>query len=81
MTGKQFILWLEDRGWVFDRSGKGSHLIYRFPPNNAFYVVLGNIFRDTGRKALNMKAAVKRLERNPPSTAKSCCCPSETAVS
>ena len=78
MTGKQFILWLEDRGWVYDRPGRGSHLIYRFPTNNAFYVVLGNHFNDTGRKIHNMKSKVKRLEKDTsPSTAKSCCYLSE----
>ena len=63
MRPTELIGWLEQRGWFKERSAKGSHLVFRFPASNAFFIIPFR-FSDSGRRVLNMKTAIKRLEKN-----------------
>ena len=62
MNPTELIDWLKQRGWVQERSAKGSHLAFRYPPNNAFFI-LPFRFSDCGRRVLNFMSAAKRLEK------------------
>lgn len=62
MRAPEFIRLIEQRGWVLERTAKGSHLIFRFPSTNKMFVVPFRL-KDDSRKCANMLAQLKRKEQ------------------
>lgn len=62
MKSPELIDWMKQRGWVQERPAKGSHLVFRFPTNNAFFIIPFR-FSDKGRRVLNFMSAAKKLEK------------------
>ena len=62
MKAPEMIRLIEARGWILERTAKGSHLIYRFPPTNAMFTLPFRL-KDSCCKCANMISQIKRKEQ------------------
>ncbi len=62
MKCRELIDFMVSHGWVEERNTKGSHKMFRFPPNGRMYIIPTR-FADSTRRLKNIIAAIKRIEQ------------------